>query len=682
MARATKETFKRHFGDWTRKNYDKPLTKFPPETASRLMSRFFVTQVLSKTFENLVPDDGPELEAALIDGSGDSGIDFIYRSDHSVLLIQSKWRNSGNAEQAEAVGRFLDAPQRLYQAATGKQDHNLSKRLRESLRDIDWHTDDFHLYFITTGNLTPSVKDRGRQGIASIPELPDFSEPRVRFHLLGEAQLDESWREARSLPDAPAKAVSIQFLPNEEMKPWSHYPSNKRSLYVGEVSGTVLRDAWLNQGGDKLFAHNIRLFAGEKGTNKAIISTARNRPEEFVYFNNGLTAVASSVEPDLKENALTCQDFSIINGAQTLRSLVAATTQNGGIDAASLRDVRVLLRVLTYDSGAENEKSFVDDVTRYNNTQTAVKVSDFRSNDVVQLDLMRRFQQVTRKDKRYLYKNKRSVDKPQSSLIFTLDDFTKTVHAFRCGPHDVYGGQAYLFDQSLGQGYKKVFPEPDQYLTDRDFEIIAGTFFLCDQIREDWQTERKQRQSASEDLDPSLERRWMIFYAAGEMLRQRYAQLSKDLSTDLRLLAKPNTWKDDPEAPLLETVKQLGTDAMECLTEVYKQKKEDKGGEFIQRNWFRDPRTLEDIKRDVSKTVSRMRKDKSHWLPGGPRARVEPPLLARKAAQQCAPRWTQSAAIAAGRLEGTGGLGMPGSAARHCIEAGALSERRKADGRD
>ena len=67
-----------------------------------------------------------------------------------------------------------------------------------------------------------------------------------------------------------------------------------------------------------------------------------------------------------------------------------------------LSKVRVVLRVLDFSLAREHD--FLAEVMKYNNTQNAIKISDFRSNDPVQKDLARKFDEVSRAGKRYWYK--------------------------------------------------------------------------------------------------------------------------------------------------------------------------------------------------------------------------------------------------------------------------------------
>jgi hypothetical protein len=249
---------------------------------------------------------------------------------------------------------------------------------------------------------------------------------------------------------------------------------------------------------------NIRDYVGDLKTNKQIIQTALNDPSNFEYFNNGVTAVAGNIVPDKEAKKLTCERMSIINGAQTVRSLLAAINRPSDSQHKPLSHTRVLFRLMSFRCPAE--VPFVGEVTRYNNTQNAVKVADFRSNDEVQKDMARRFSNLNLSGRKYEYKNKRSAKK-RNSISVTLEELTKAVFAFRFGPDDMWGGTSKLFDASATGFYTKVFERPDSPLTESEFNLIAGTFLACDYIKGLWEEYRKSLRSKQATMHPALERK-------------------------------------------------------------------------------------------------------------------------------------------------------------------------------
>ena len=571
MSEEKKEKFREQFRDWVQRTTGRRVDTLSQPDASRLMSRFFVEEAVGRLMLGIVPEDDSELQNSIIDGANDSGVDVLYRSDGHVLMVQAKLRARERDEDASALGRFLDSPQRLHQAITSKG-HTLSSQLRELVSEIDWESDAFHLFFITTGKVTRSVQDRFDQGVAAPDGINDFEE-RLDSQILDESGLNQYWREARSAGDFPKTSVAVQFVADERDRPWCHFSDETgRNLYLGEISGAALNQLY-SQHRASLFTMNIRDYVGDTATNKSIINTALNDPSNFVFFNNGVTAIASRITEDENTRTLDCERLSVINGAQTVRSLRRAATQRKpGQGDHSLRDVRVLLRIITFDF--PREMQFVQDTTRFNNTQNSIKVADFRSNDAVQKDLAKRFYGLYRGGKRFAYKNKRSPSKPGEFTI-SLEDFAKTIHSFDYGPDDVAGGTRYLFDVSSKGGYRKVFIDPDQPFSETEFRLVAGTYFLCEQVKEFWDAERSDAKKTAGALRPALERKWLVYYVIEALLRAIYAKLDADLAIDIRRLYKPNAWMDGVNSSVIGTIKQTYSIASDIAVQSYEFRAED-----------------------------------------------------------------------------------------------------------
>lgn len=239
---------------------------------------------------------------------------------------------------------------------------------------------------------------------------------------------------------------------------------------------------------------------------------------------------------------------------------------------------------------------FLTDVTRFNNTQNSVKVSDFRSNDPIQKDLNRRFSDLSRNGKMYLYKNKRSREAVGNKIPVGMEELAKTVHAFRYGPDDMFGGSKYLFDVSSRGGYVKVFGEPVSRFTDDEFKLLVGTYFVCEDIYRLW-SEKRESDNAQGVNNPGLERRWTVYYAVGELLRLIYVQRKADLDADVRKLSKPNIWIHESGANAKTAIAELFKLSSLAVKKAYNQAAKDK--DFRHRNWFRDPNSLTDIKAEL-----------------------------------------------------------------------------------
>lgn len=550
---------------------------------SKEMTRFYIKEIVSKLTPGLVPDSEEEIDDYLVDGPNDGGVDFIYPSEGRVLIVQSKYRGPDKHESPEDMTHFCEAISRLYDAYERKQ--KLNRKVTEALQDIDWQSDYFELHFITLGKVSQAIQDRAAKGPAPVKGLEDFEE-RTELAIFGENDLNVKLREALSAGEILDQTVDIQFVPNSDGVPWIHFQSEDgRDLYVGEVSGSHLAEMY-RQYRYRLFAMNIRDYVGESKTNKGIVDTAIAEPADFVFFNNGVSAVATQIEEDSEGKTLHCRRFSIVNGAQTVRSLSRAQVKN----STPLRDARVMIRVMGFSLGKDTD--FLSDVTRFNNTQNAIKVSDFRSNDPVQKDLNRRFSGVNRQGKPYVYKNKRSREVVGNKIPVGMEEFAKTIHAFRYGPDDMCGGTKYLFDVSAKGGYIKVFGDPVSHLTDEQFKLLAGTYFLCDEVRSAWK-EKRERDNAEGINTPGLERRWIVYYAVGQLLRLIYRERGRDLNADIAKLSKPSTWMDSSTNQTKVALAEVFKLASIAINKAYNQ--DAKQSDFRHRNWFRNSKTLANI---------------------------------------------------------------------------------------
>lgn len=579
-----KPKFRESFVADVKKRLHAQFSSLQPTVISKEMTRFYIKNIVSKITPGLVPDDDEEIDDFIVDGPGDGGVDFIYPTEGRVLIVQAKYRGADRHESQEDFTHFCEVISRLYDAYRKRQ--KLNRKVTEALVDIDWESDYIELQFITLGKVSPAIRDREAKGPAVVKDLPDFEE-RTELNLFDEQALNTKLREALSAGEVLDQSVEIKFVPNSDGVPWIRYQSEPgRSLYVGEVSGSRLAEMY-REYRYRLFAMNIRDYVGESSTNKGIVDTATKEPNEFVFFNNGVSAVATQIEEDEGNCVLRCRRFSIINGAQTIRSLSKAQVK----DNKPVRDVRVLLRIMDFSLAKDSE--FLNDVTRFNNTQNAVKISDFRSNDPVQKDLHRRFGELSRGGKVYLYKNKRSRESTGNRLPIGMEDLAKTIYAFRYGPDDMFGGTRHLFDISAKGGYVKVFGEPVSNLAEDGFKLLAGTYFLCEEVQLLWR-EKRERDNEEGRNSPGLERRWVVYYAVGELLRMVYRGRIAELDSDIRRLSKPNSWLDSLDHPAKKAIAELLRLASVAVNKAYNQAA--KHSDFRHRNWFRNPETMNEIK--------------------------------------------------------------------------------------
>jgi hypothetical protein len=134
--------------------------------------------------------------------------------------------------------------------------------------------------------------------------------------------------------------------------------------------------SWMKTNGSRLFEKNLRQFLGSSPVNQDIVDTLLKRPEDFWYFNNGITAVAADVAKkpiggSSSESAIfECTGFCVVNGAQTVGAIFAASNQDSAAVARAMVPVRII-------SSEKSPGIFSSEVTRFTNTQNAIEKRDF-----------------------------------------------------------------------------------------------------------------------------------------------------------------------------------------------------------------------------------------------------------------------------------------------------------------
>ena len=590
-----KSQFRTQLLEYVSHELEKDFDALSSSERSKMMTRFYVRKIVQPLNPGLIPDDDEELEACLVDGSGDCGVDFISRDDNTVLIVQAKYSSTKKGRRSSEDGNdfeaFLGVPTYLYNLRRGGR---ASEALLEAIQDIDWGNDEFLLRYITLRQPTQNALTQSEWPIHPVPALPDLVE-RSSVDLLTESKLNIALRDAASAEHGTLSSVDLWFPDNgDEGRYW--FLNGSHPVLVGRIQASQLAGLF-RKNKSALFALNLRNYIGDNQTNKQIKATALDRPNDFFFFNNGISALASNIEP-VDDKTVKCDNFSIINGAQTVRSLVKAQAQPDGTTKA--KQAMVLIRVTQVSKKrTPAEQEFLDQMTRYNNTQTAIKLADFRSNDSIQRDLRIRWNSVkSLSGRKFIYKNKRSSELNKGKIPIRMEEFTKTIYSFRFGPPDMSGGTKNLFDPSRNGGYFKLFGDSESgeictKLTSEQFQFLAGIWFLCEYAKASWKQSKK---SVSGELIGALERRWLVYYALGSAMRKVYAAKNEDLESALKSLADPG-WTDPGEQKKGEKIRRV-VDCYLALTyklmmKAYKTSL--KGTGFAHRNWFRSSQTLLDI---------------------------------------------------------------------------------------
>lgn len=183
----------------------------------------------------------------------------------------------------------------------------------------------------------------------------------------------------------------IQALYDEIEVPKSRTSSEKVNGYVYSAYLKDLVDIY-DEMGDELFKKNVRLRVKKDsiGVGKEIKDTLRNNPEQFWFFNNGITIVTNKAIDLTKSDCILLEKkgnvtFSVVNGAQT----IAAAHEFMKCDSdkenseKSAEDALVLLRIVSVEEmKANNEEedfapeSMSEKISKALNRQKPIEAED------------------------------------------------------------------------------------------------------------------------------------------------------------------------------------------------------------------------------------------------------------------------------------------------------------------
>lgn len=155
------------------------------------------------------------------------------------------------------------------------------------------------------------------------------------------------------------------------------------------MPGRLIHDLY-RRFGPRLLEANVRTFLGSRrAVNKGIVDTLRKEPEHFLAFNNGLVFVSDKAEFDRESDGSLRLSFlkgmQIVNGGQTTSAIYFATRDDRTIDLSHVWvPVKIILPKGSQDEAREH---LISHVSRFANSQNAVRVSDLSANRPFHLQL-------------------------------------------------------------------------------------------------------------------------------------------------------------------------------------------------------------------------------------------------------------------------------------------------------
>lgn len=211
--------------------------------------------------------------------------------------------------------------------------------------------------------------------------------------------------------------------------------------------------ALMKSHGEKLLERNIRRYLGLHGNrvNEGIRATlSSNAPENFYFFNNGITLVCDK----FTYNALQQGDFQIkvknlqiVNGGQSCMTILKTAEELEKNGQTLPAQASVLIRL--YELSSDND-DVVLQITHATNSQNPVDLKDLRANDARQQQLEQSIQNLG-----YSYRRKRMDATTKATDITTGAAAEAVLAIWRKAPHQA----KFLTREHFGKLYDTIFSE-------------------------------------------------------------------------------------------------------------------------------------------------------------------------------------------------------------------------------
>jgi hypothetical protein len=432
---------------------DKDRVRSAPKMSATDHHTFFTARHYLKQQFSTGHDD---LLSGIVDGEKDCGIDSMYLFVNSMCLRDDDYHNFGRRAtidlvimQVKNTTGFTEPPiDRLLVALPqlldfGRDENSLAafanrrvieitRRFLDIYRRLDMPELHISVVFasLKADYLHPSIERKAGELNSCLKRLFGGCSPRVDF--LDAVRLSDLARQ----PDIVTRKLLLAENPI----------STSIGGYIGVVRLKDYDKFITTRSGEldsTLFEANVRDYEGETEVNRSIQETleASNPSEDFWWLNNGVTIVASKVQPANK--VLELESPQIVNGLQTSHEIFKRRVTGPEADERS-----VLVKVIEAEESSRRER-----IIRATNSQTPFGPSTLRATDKVQRQIEEYLSErglFYERRRRYYFNQNKPVDR-----IVSIDEMgqavlsvlVQTPHIARTSPGKIF--EADIYEQAF-----------------------------------------------------------------------------------------------------------------------------------------------------------------------------------------------------------------------------------------
>ena len=411
--------------------------------------------------------NGTPLEKAVTGKPRDKGIDALW-TDHeqqTVYIVQIKYRKwKGKGETRADIFQLPELTKIFWDEAEKNNyfqtlDAGIKADLTKAIKQVKERGYKIRLSFVTTGRISKELKDEAKKTAKSIYKTSK-GKVEVDYRLNAYQQVAANYMDWEEYGSPEIGDYKIDMVTGGSMiNPNIAYKDPKKKLltWIGTVKSKDIGNMYIEKG-RRIFATNIRGFLDKTPINTAMIETMKKEPENFWYYNNGVTIICNHMSATTTDvTSWNLEKPQIINGQQTVITL----SNNNDVDA------NVVIKVIEVPRDEPSRDVLISNIVKATNWQNAIDFSDLVSNDAHQKRLENNL-----KDLKYFYVRKKygKTDYAKASVDY---DIVKTIKKIEMAKSV---GACILDPVELRKGKKALFDENRHYLT--IFNRLDVNFFL------------------------------------------------------------------------------------------------------------------------------------------------------------------------------------------------------------
>lgn len=414
--------------------------------------RFLSRALAALAVKRVAQCTADEAAKFVCDGIADQGLDAIapLPDQGRALLVQAKWSDRGTATfDDKAAKAMVDGLSRIDNELF-QQFNQRAAVLAEQARPLMVNGKAVLVIALmgTTAPLPPAAEVLQN----ALDELNKYGAQFTVEILYAGDFYDQIHSDLRPRP------VELKV----EMSDWYQHKGTPIA-FQGSVSAEQIA-SWYEANGSRLFEQNLRAPLGATSTNVEIGETLTWRPTRLWHLNNGITmicdtldtAFASAKAPHSHPVTLDVSGASVVNGAQTVKSIAQAMLEDGEAAANATVSVKVI--------ETRGDREFAQLVSQATNRQNAIEQRDRVALDAVH----EKIKADLRAELVKLYVIKRGEAAPAPETGCTLDELALALACLHSDPAHcarVASSIENLWEQGKGGSYPVLFgtqPSPQR----------------------------------------------------------------------------------------------------------------------------------------------------------------------------------------------------------------------------